>query len=262
MIGPARSAPRKPCTSCRGGWPGMLSRGKMSRTGSPEKDEQRRGTGQLHIGQPGPCRAVAARVTPAWKNATPRAAIPASVVTTLFIAHAGEPVGQQEDPDDAQRLQRISEFRVVVHAERGLDMPVGESVQEQDHRQSQPNVPGNRAQVAVRQRWIFTPRRFRGQHHDFPPERLTDTEGPRRAQVQPVTGMCTRTARATGYNEAMTDLTTPDRIPAGATPEGDGIITGNGPVRVDAFIDFLCPFCRRFELSSAPTLADLIRSRS
>src|SRR3984957_1584226 len=66
------------------------------------------------------------------------------------------------------------------------------------------------------------------------------------------------TAGATGYREAMTDLTHPDRIPAGATPEGDGIITGNGRVRVDAFIDFLCPFCRQFELSAGPTLADLI----
>jgi protein-disulfide isomerase len=59
----------------------------------------------------------------------------------------------------------------------------------------------------------------------------------------------------------MTDLTAPDRIPAGATPEGDGIITGNGPVRVDAFIDFLCPFCRQFELSAGPALADLIREK-
>ena len=59
----------------------------------------------------------------------------------------------------------------------------------------------------------------------------------------------------------MTDLTTPNRLPAGATPEGDGIITGGGPVRVDAFIDFLCPFCRQFELSAGPALADLVAGR-
>ncbi len=59
----------------------------------------------------------------------------------------------------------------------------------------------------------------------------------------------------------MTDLTIPNRIPAGATPEGDGIITGDGPVRVDAFIDFLCPFCRQFELSAGQPLADLIAGR-
>jgi protein-disulfide isomerase len=56
----------------------------------------------------------------------------------------------------------------------------------------------------------------------------------------------------------MTDLITPSHLPAGATPEGDGVITGGGPVRVDAFIDFLCPYCRQFELSAGPALADLI----
>jgi protein-disulfide isomerase len=56
----------------------------------------------------------------------------------------------------------------------------------------------------------------------------------------------------------MTDLTVPGHLPAGVTEEGDGIVTGHGPVRVDAFIDFLCPYCRRFELSSGPTLARLV----
>jgi protein-disulfide isomerase len=56
----------------------------------------------------------------------------------------------------------------------------------------------------------------------------------------------------------MTDLIAPDRLPAGATPEGDGILIGNGPVRVDVFIDFLCPYCRRFELASGPALAGLV----
>ena len=59
----------------------------------------------------------------------------------------------------------------------------------------------------------------------------------------------------------MTDPTAPTapgRIPAGATPEGNGIVVGHGPVRVDAFIDFMCPYCRRFELSSGPALAGLV----
>jgi protein-disulfide isomerase len=56
----------------------------------------------------------------------------------------------------------------------------------------------------------------------------------------------------------MTDPAAPGHIPAGATPEGDGVVVGHGPVRVDAFIDFLCPFCRRFELSSGPPLARLV----
>lgn len=56
----------------------------------------------------------------------------------------------------------------------------------------------------------------------------------------------------------MTDPAVPSRLPAGATAEGDGITIGHGPVRIDAFIDFLCPFCRRFELSSGPALAELV----
>jgi protein-disulfide isomerase len=50
----------------------------------------------------------------------------------------------------------------------------------------------------------------------------------------------------------------PSRVPAGATPEGDGIAVGDGPVPVDVYIDFLCPFCRRFELSSGPALAVMV----
>jgi protein-disulfide isomerase len=56
----------------------------------------------------------------------------------------------------------------------------------------------------------------------------------------------------------MTDPIVPTHIPAGATPDGDGVVVGDGPVRVDAFIDFLCPFCRRFELSAGPDLAGLV----
>jgi protein-disulfide isomerase len=56
----------------------------------------------------------------------------------------------------------------------------------------------------------------------------------------------------------MTDQAAPSRVPAGATAEGDGIVVGRGPVRVDAFIDFLCPYCRRFELSSGPALARMV----
>jgi protein-disulfide isomerase len=56
----------------------------------------------------------------------------------------------------------------------------------------------------------------------------------------------------------MTYPTIPERVPAGATPEGDGVVLGAGQVRIDAFIDFLCPFCKRFELSSGPTLAGLV----
>jgi protein-disulfide isomerase len=50
---------------------------------------------------------------------------------------------------------------------------------------------------------------------------------------------------------------TPHHVPAGATPEGDGVVLGAGPVSVDAFIDFLCPFCRQFELSAGEMLATM-----
>jgi protein-disulfide isomerase len=56
----------------------------------------------------------------------------------------------------------------------------------------------------------------------------------------------------------VTDPAVPGRQPAGATAEGDGVMIGQGPVRVDAFIDFLCPFCRQFELSSGPALTELV----
>ena len=46
----------------------------------------------------------------------------------------------------------------------------------------------------------------------------------------------------------------PPRVPAHTTPEGDGVVVSTGPVRVDAYIDFQCPFCRAFELSSGEAL--------
>ena len=58
----------------------------------------------------------------------------------------------------------------------------------------------------------------------------------------------------------MTEPVIPGRLPKGTTSEGDAVLVGDGPVRVDAFIDFLCPFCRQFELSAAPALADLVAS--
>ena len=59
----------------------------------------------------------------------------------------------------------------------------------------------------------------------------------------------------------MTHPITPARIPAATTPEGDGIVIGAGPVGVDIFIDFLCPYCKRFELSAAPALAGLVAAQ-
>jgi protein-disulfide isomerase len=53
----------------------------------------------------------------------------------------------------------------------------------------------------------------------------------------------------------------PVPVPRGSTPGGDGIIVGAGPVDVEAYIDFGCPFCRQFELMSAPALDQLLADR-
>ena len=56
----------------------------------------------------------------------------------------------------------------------------------------------------------------------------------------------------------MTHMTVPSHLPANATPAGDGVVIGAGPVTVDTYIDFLCPFCRQFELSSGEALATMV----
>ena len=58
----------------------------------------------------------------------------------------------------------------------------------------------------------------------------------------------------------MSEPHVPGRLPAGATAEGDGIAVGDGPVRVDLYIDFLCPFCKQFELGANDVLTSLLRS--
>lgn len=50
----------------------------------------------------------------------------------------------------------------------------------------------------------------------------------------------------------------PGALPAGATDNGDGIVVGQGAATVEAYIDYQCPFCRQFELSSGPALAQLV----
>jgi protein-disulfide isomerase len=50
----------------------------------------------------------------------------------------------------------------------------------------------------------------------------------------------------------------PEHLPAGITPQGDGIASGYGKVTVDAYIDFLCPYCRQFELAAGSTLDELL----
>jgi protein-disulfide isomerase len=49
-------------------------------------------------------------------------------------------------------------------------------------------------------------------------------------------------------------------VPRGATEDKTGIAVGTGPVDVDAYIDFQCPFCKQFELTSGDTI-DLLLDR-
>jgi protein-disulfide isomerase len=56
--------------------------------------------------------------------------------------------------------------------------------------------------------------------------------------------------------------TAPVPTPRGSTPSGDGVVVGVGPVDVDAYIDFQCPFCKQFELMSGPTLDTLVADRA
>lgn len=46
----------------------------------------------------------------------------------------------------------------------------------------------------------------------------------------------------------------PSSTPAGSTERGDGIVAGSGPTLVEAYIDFLCPFCDQFEQRSGAAL--------
>ena len=50
----------------------------------------------------------------------------------------------------------------------------------------------------------------------------------------------------------------PARIPRGAEPDGDGIRLGGGAVRVDVYIDFLCPFCKQFHDRTGATIDRLV----
>ena len=57
---------------------------------------------------------------------------------------------------------------------------------------------------------------------------------------------------------ATRNVLAPSRVPSGATENGDGIALGTGPVTVDAYIDFLCPFCRMFEEQHGPAVDELV----
>jgi protein-disulfide isomerase len=49
----------------------------------------------------------------------------------------------------------------------------------------------------------------------------------------------------------------PDRLPAGTADDGAGLVASAGAVRVDVYLDFLCPECRRTESALAAELKAL-----
>jgi protein-disulfide isomerase len=53
-------------------------------------------------------------------------------------------------------------------------------------------------------------------------------------------------------------ISEPSRVPAHTTPDADGIMLGGGPVAVDIYIDFMCPFCRMFEERHGPAVDELV----
>ncbi|MCW2902676.1 MAG: Protein-disulfide isomerase-like protein [Streptosporangiaceae bacterium] len=83
------------------------------------------------------------------------------------------------------------------------------------------------------------------------------TRSRRRAGV-PLAALAVAVLAGVGRDDFATGGELPTRIPAGANAEGDGIVAGRGPVRVDAYIDFLCPFCRRFEQAAGPILGEIV----
>ncbi len=46
--------------------------------------------------------------------------------------------------------------------------------------------------------------------------------------------------------------------PAGASADGTGIVVSDGPVRVDAYVDLMCPHCKEFEDEATPTINNLV----
>jgi protein-disulfide isomerase len=53
-------------------------------------------------------------------------------------------------------------------------------------------------------------------------------------------------------------VSAPEWVPAGTAEDGDGIVIGAGPATVDIYIDFLCPFCRKFEEASGAELEAIV----
>lgn len=59
---------------------------------------------------------------------------------------------------------------------------------------------------------------------------------------------------AIGYAVYTSQKPTTYNIPANSNAAGDGIVTGSGPVSVEIYQDYLCPFCKQFHDSAESQL--------
>jgi protein-disulfide isomerase len=61
------------------------------------------------------------------------------------------------------------------------------------------------------------------------------------------------------------DKPTQIALPAGTVDDGGAhsglVAAGDGPVRVEVYFDFLCPFCKQFEATVTPTLDQLVAAK-
>jgi uncharacterized membrane protein YphA (DoxX/SURF4 family) len=61
---------------------------------------------------------------------------------------------------------------------------------------------------------------------------------------------------------AQVPATVPGHVPAGAAENSSGLAVSAGPVRVDIYLDYLCPQCRVVEASFMPVIARLEGARA
>jgi protein-disulfide isomerase len=61
-----------------------------------------------------------------------------------------------------------------------------------------------------------------------------------------------------GWSVYQSQKPTSNATPANTTADGAGLVmAGSGPVTVEVYLDFICPFCKQFEASAGPMLDDL-----
>jgi len=60
-----------------------------------------------------------------------------------------------------------------------------------------------------------------------------------------------------GWTIYVSNKTSAVNTPAKANSTGNGIVTGSGPVVVEDYIDFICPYCKKYHDEAGSTVAQL-----